>query len=65
MNTKDYYGKCGSCRFCDLGSAYTFCYSTSFTCTRYNQSVRADEKRCDRFEPALGGSNETIAIYDK
>lgn len=62
---KDYYGKCGSCIHCDLSSGYTFCYSTSFNCTRNGYSVKADEKPCNKYEPAYGRSNETISRYDK
>lgn len=65
MTYKDYFGKCGTCRYCDLSSAYTFCYSTTFKCTYYNRSVRADENKCSRFEIALGRSNETVKLYDK
>ncbi len=65
MTYKDYMGKCGSCRYCDLSSGYTSCYSTSFKCTRNNYSVKADEKACSRFEIAPGRSNDIIAKYDK
>ena len=65
MVVKDYYGKCGTCRYCELGTAYTFCYSTSFQCTRNGYSVKADEKACNKFEPALGRTNEDVARYDK
>ena len=51
--TKDYYGKCGSCIYCELGTAYTLAYSTSFKCSRNGYSVKADEKHCDRYEPGL------------
>ena len=44
--TKDYYGKCGTCRYCELGTAYTSAYSTSFNCSRNGYSVKADEKAC-------------------
>lgn len=63
--SKDYAGKCGSCKHCDLTTGYTFCYSTSFTCTRYNHSVKADEKPCSKFEPARDRTNKLIEKYDK
>ena len=62
---KDYYGKCGSCKHCELGTGYTSLYSTSFTCSRNNYSVKADEKPCNKFEPALGRSNAMIEKYNK
>lgn len=65
MNMKDYYGKCGSCKFCELGTAYTSCYSTSFTCSKNNYSVKADEKACNKFEFAPGRTNDIIEKYDK
>ena len=63
--SKDYYGKCGMCKHCELGTAYTFAYSTSFTCTRNNYSVKADEKPCSHYEPAAGRTNDTVARYDR
>ena len=63
--SKDYYGKCGMCKYCELGTAYTWAYSTSFTCSRYNRSVKADENACGSYEPALGRTNEAVAQYDK
>ena len=42
--SKSYVGLCGSCKYCDLGDKYTFCYSTSFKCTERNSYVKADEK---------------------
>lgn len=62
---KDYYGKCGSCRYCELGTAYTAVYSTSFQCSQNGYSVKADEASCNRYEPALGRTNDTIAQYDR
>lgn len=63
--SKNYMGRCGQCKHMDLNSGYTFCYSTSFTCTRNNYSVKADEKPCNRFEADWGRSNDQIAKYDK
>ena len=63
--SKDYYGKCGSCTYCDLSSAETYLYSTSFKCTRSGYRVKADEKPCNRFEIAKGRSNDIISKYDK
>ncbi len=62
---KDYYGKCGTCKHCDLGSGYTSCYSTSFKCTWHNRYVKADEKSCGKFEVAQGRSNADVAKYDR
>ncbi len=62
---KDYYGKCGMCRYCELGTGYTFAYSTSFKCDRNGYSVKADEKACNKFEPASGRTNADVARYDK
>ena len=63
MARNDYYGKCGSCKYCELGTAYTFAYSTKFTCSRGNYSVKADEKPCSKFEPAPGRTNDMIEKY--
>ena len=65
MRNKDYCGKCGSCKYCDLSTGYTSCYTTTFKCTRANYSVKADEERCSKYEIAQGRTNELIAIYDK
>ncbi len=65
MARKDYVGCCGSCIHCDLSDNYTQLYSTKFKCTRNNYYVKADEKRCNRYEPARNRSNELIAQYDK
>ena len=32
MSYKNYYGLCGSCRYCELGDSYTSCYVTHFKC---------------------------------
>ena len=50
---------------CDLSDSYTFLYETTFKCTRYNRSVKADEPACDRFEPAKNRTNELIEKYDR
>ena len=63
--TKDYYGKCGTCRYCELGTAYTSAYSTSFNCSRNGYRVKADEKACNKYEPAAGRTNADVARYDK
>lgn len=62
---KNYVGCCGSCVDCDLSDSYTFLYETTFKCTRYNRSVKADEPACDRFEPAKNRTNELIEKYDR
>lgn len=65
MAVKDYYGKCGTCRYCELGTANTSWYSTTFQCSRNGYSVKADEPACDRFEPAKNRTNELIEKYDR
>lgn len=62
---KSYYGKCGSCRYCELGTAYTFAYSTSFKCSCNGYSVKADEEVCNYYEPDRYRTNDTIAAYDR
>jgi len=63
--SKSYYGCCGFCVHMNLYSGYTFCYSTTFDCNKYNHSVKADEKCCSKFEPDSNRTNEMIAKYDK
>lgn len=65
MATKNYIGCCGSCVDCDLTDSYTALYTTTFKCTRWNRSVKADEAACNKFEPAENRTNELIAKYDK
>jgi len=65
MPGKDYVGCCGSCIDCDLTDSYTSCYTTTFKCTRFNRSVKADEKGCGRFEPARNRTREIIEKYDR
>lgn len=65
MAKKDYVGCCGACVDCDLTDSYTALYTTTFKCTRYNRSVKADEEGCSKFEPAPKRTNELIAKYDK
>ncbi len=65
MEKKNYVGCCGSCVDCDLNDSYKFLYAVTFKCTRYNRSVKADEKACSKFEPARNRTNELIAKYDK
>ena len=64
---KSYYGCCGFCKHCRLETAYTWCYSTSFTCdlSSYKHTVKADEKPCSKFDPDKSRTNEIIAKYDK
>ena len=64
---KDYYGKCGTCVYCDLESGSTFAYSTSFICTRSvaKYRVKADEKPCNQYERDYSRSDDQIASYDK
>lgn len=64
---KNYSGKCGSCKHCDLSTAYTFCYSTSFICQHSvaKYRVKADEKPCNCYERDWSRSDDYIAKYDK
>lgn len=62
---KDYYGKCGSCKYCDLGTANTSWTGTSFKCTISFYAVEASEKSCSRWEPAPGRTNDVIEKYDR
>lgn len=64
---KNYFGKCGSCKYCDLKSGETFAYSTSFVCTRSvaKYRVKADEKPCNKYEADYSRSDSYIASYDK
>ncbi len=62
---KSYTGCCGYCRYMELYSGYTFCYSTTFNCTRHNYTVKADERACSKFEADGNRTNEMIAQYDR
>lgn len=64
MAKKNYYGLCGSCKYCELGDNYRWAYSNSFMCSRNKRRVKADEKPCNRYEPDRSRTNETIAKYD-
>lgn len=63
--SKDYYGKCGTCKYCDLSAWIKSNYTTSFKCTYHNYYVKADEKVCNKYEIVPGRSNDTVAKYDK
>ena len=65
MARKDYSGRCGSCKYCELRDGYTFAYSTSFMCSRNNYRVKADEKPCNRYEADGSRTNDMIERYDK
>lgn len=65
MANKNYIGCCGSCVDCDLLDSYKWLYSIEFKCTRYNRWVKAEEKACDKFEPAKNRTSELITKYDK
>lgn len=65
MSGKNYYGHCGSCKYCNLEDGHTFAYSTEFKCTRNGYRVKADEKPCNRYEADLSRSNEMIERYDR
>lgn len=62
---KNYYGFCGSCVYCELGTAETHAYSTSFKCSRNGYRVKADEKTCNKYEPDRSRTNDAIAAYDR
>lgn len=63
--SKDHNRKCGSCKYCELGTGYTFAYSTSFKCSQNDYSVKADKKPCSKYESAPGRCNDDIARYDR
>ena len=65
LSGKNYYGFCGSCKYCDLGDSYTSSYSTSFKCSRNGYSVKADEMPCNRYEPDRNRTNDMIEKYDR
>lgn len=65
MAKTNYYGRCGSCEYCELGTAYTCCYSTTFTCSRFNRQVKATEAPCGRYEPDRSRTNDMIGKYDR
>lgn len=66
MATKNYYGKCGSCKHCNLGKSYkSGFYTYSFECTGgfFNKYVKADEDPCNKYEPDRSRTNEMIDKY--
>lgn len=64
--SRDYYGKCGTCKYCDLGDVYrSWTSGNQFKCLRSSYRVRADEKPCSRYEPARGRTNDDVAKYDR
>jgi len=65
MSTVDYYGKCGSCKYCQLGTGYAFISKKAFMCSYKEYRVEADERPCSHYEPAEGRTNEIIAEYDR
>ncbi len=65
MAKKNYYGYCGSCKYCELGDSYTSCYVTHFKCSRTGHRVTATEKPCDRYEPDRSRTNDMIEKYDR
>lgn len=66
ISMKDYYGKCGSCTYCELGSGEPSAFfTTTFRCSHRNFSVKLDEEFCSKFEPAPGRTNEIIEKYDR
>ena len=65
MAKKNYVGCCGSCVDCDLSDSYRALYTTTFKCTRYNRSVKADEEACSKYEPDRRRTNDLIEKYDK
>ena len=65
MAKKNYYGCCGSCKFCELGDNYTSLYTTKFLCSKNAYRVKADEKPCNHYEPDNMRTNDIIEKYDK
>ena len=67
MSDKSYYGKCGSCKYCELGYNYeTFSGSMKFACEKVSGAfVYADEDPCGRYEPDRSRTNDMIAKYDR
>ncbi len=66
MSDKNYYGKCGSCKYCVLGHSYeTFSGSTKFECEKGGYFVYADEDPCSRYEPDRDRTNDIISKYDR
>ena len=63
--SKDYYGKCGTCKYCELSNWSKFAYTKSFKCTYHNFYVKADEAICNKYELVQGRSNEIVAKYDR
>lgn len=63
MAVKNYYGLCGSCKYCELGTGTTYAYATSFKCSRGGYYVKADEKPCNRYEPDRTRTNDIIDKY--
>ena len=63
--SKSYYGCCGFCKYMNLYSGYTFCYSTTFNCEKYDRQVKAGEKCCSKFEPDSNRSGSMIEKYDR
>lgn len=64
MSRIDYYGKCGSCKYCELGTGYAFISKKSFECSHNGYRVEADERPCEHYEPAAGRTNDMIEKYD-
>ena len=69
MASENYYGKCGSCKFCELGDTY-FPFGSStpkFKCSKaWNSTyVWAKEDPCNCYEPDRTRTNDIIEKYVK
>lgn len=61
---RNYYGFCGSCIYCELGTANRSSFSkTSFRCSKNGYAVNADERPCSKYEPDRTRTNDIIARY--
>lgn len=68
MADKNYYGKCGSCKFCDLGdTSYGWDSIAKFRCTKSWSStyVFADKDPCNLYEPDRTRTNDMIERYER
>lgn len=66
MADKNYYGKCGSCKHCDLGNADRYYSTPTFKCLKISNCwVKADQTPdcTSSYEPDLTRSNDTIERY--
>lgn len=69
MADKNYYGKCGSCKHCELGDSFSPLFSSlvKFRCKKssFGSYVYADDSPCNLYEPDRSRTNDMIARYDR